>query len=95
LEPVLKLPSATTGCELQRAHTLAKQLGCPALVYPIAFDLGRWFETAGREQEAATLDGTAKAAIERMAAAVDDEGLRAIFLNTVQVQAGYGAANRK
>ena len=35
----------TAGAELQRAHTLAEQLICPALSYPIAFDLGRWHET--------------------------------------------------
>jgi hypothetical protein len=83
------------GAELQRAHTLAEQLGCPALVYPIAFDLGRWHEAAGHEQEAAALYSTAKAAIERMVTAIEDEALRVIFLNTAHVQAIYGAADRK
>ncbi|MFQ5916539.1 MAG: tetratricopeptide repeat protein, partial [Candidatus Binatia bacterium] len=83
------------GAELQRANTLAEQLGCPALLYPIAFDLGRWYEIAGQEQEAVALQGTAKAAIERMVTAIEDEALRAIFLNTAQIQTIYGGANRK
>jgi tetratricopeptide (TPR) repeat protein len=83
------------GAELQRAKTLAEQLGCPAILYPIAFELGRWYEIAGQEQEAVALQGTAKAAIERMVTAVEDEALRAIFLNTAQIQTIYGGANRK
>jgi tetratricopeptide (TPR) repeat protein len=82
------------GAELQRAHTLAEQLICPALSYPIAFDLGRWHETAGQEQEAATLYGTAKAAIERMATTIEDEALCAIFLQSAPVQAIYDCAVR-
>jgi predicted ATPase/class 3 adenylate cyclase len=84
----------TAGAELQRAHTLAEQLICPALSYPIAFDLGRWHETAGQEQEAATLYGTAKAAIERMATTIEDEALGAIFLQSAPVQAIYDCAVR-
>jgi class 3 adenylate cyclase/tetratricopeptide (TPR) repeat protein len=83
------------GAELQRAHTLAEQLGSPTLSYPIAFELGRWFEAAGQEQKAAKLYGTAKSAIERMATAIEDEALRATFVKTAQVQAIYGAAGRK
>jgi tetratricopeptide (TPR) repeat protein len=83
------------GAELQKANTLAGQLGCPALRYPIAFDLGQWHETAGQEQEAAALYDTAKAAIDRMMTAIKDEALRDIFLNTARVQAIYGAADRE
>jgi len=84
----------TAGAELQRAYTLAEELGCSALWYPIAFDLGRWHETAGQEQEAATLYGTAKAAIEGMATAIEDEDLRAIFRKSAPVQAIYDCAVR-
>ena len=58
-----KLGDREAAAEFKRANTLAEQLGCPALLYPIAFDLGRWYETADQEQEAAALLGKAKAAI--------------------------------
>jgi predicted ATPase/class 3 adenylate cyclase len=77
----------TAGAELQRANTLAEQLGCLALSYPIAFDLGRWYETVGQEQESVVLYAKAKAAVEHMAIAIEDEGLRAIFRKSAPVQA--------
>jgi class 3 adenylate cyclase/tetratricopeptide (TPR) repeat protein len=73
--------------ELQRAVVLAEQLHSPALLYPIAYDLGQWYETAGQEREAAALYGKAKAAIEHMATAVEDESLRSVFLQSGLVQA--------
>jgi class 3 adenylate cyclase/tetratricopeptide (TPR) repeat protein len=84
----------TAGAELQRAYTLAEQLGCSALSYPIAFDLGRWYETVGQEQESAVLYTKAKAAVEHMATAIEDEGLRAIFHKSAPVQAIYDCAVR-
>ena len=41
------------GTELQRAFSLAEQLQSPSLLYPIAYDLGHWYETQernGRQQ---------------------------------------------
>jgi tetratricopeptide (TPR) repeat protein len=84
----------TAGAELQRAYTLAEQLGCSALSYPIAFDLGRWYETVGQERESAFLYTKAKAAVEHMATAIEDEGLRAIFHKSAPVQAIYDCAVR-
>jgi hypothetical protein len=77
----------TGGAELQRAFTLAEQLHSPALLYPIAHDLGEWYEKVGKEQEGAVLFGKAKATIQHMAAAVEDQALRAIFLQSAPVQA--------
>jgi hypothetical protein len=75
------------GAGLQRAVALAEQLQSPSLLYPIASDLGQWYEAGGQEQQAAALYGKAKAAIERMATAVEDEALRSVFLQSVLVQA--------
>jgi hypothetical protein len=59
----------------------------PSLLYPIAFDLGRWYEAAGQERQAAELYGKAKATVERMATAIGDEGLRSVFLQWARIQA--------
>jgi len=75
------------GADLQRAFALAEKLNSPSLSYPIAFDLGQWYEVAGQEREAAELYGKAKATVERMAAAMEDEALRSIFLQSAPVQA--------
>ena len=75
------------GAEFQRALTLAEQLQSPALYYPLAYDLGQWYETIKKEKEAAVLYGKAKAAIEHMSAAVEDEALRSIFWQSAPVQA--------
>ncbi len=77
------------GAELQRAFSLAEQLHSPSLVYPIAFDLGQWYETAGKERKALELYGKAKAAVEDMATAVEDQDLRPILLQSAPVQAIY------
>jgi hypothetical protein len=84
---ITKLGDADTGgTELQRAFTLAEQLQSPSLLYPIAYDLGHWYETTGKEREAAALYGTAKATIAQMATAVEDEALRSAFLQSALVQ---------
>jgi class 3 adenylate cyclase/tetratricopeptide (TPR) repeat protein len=75
------------GAELQRALALAEQLQSPALLYPIADDLGQWYDGTGKERESATLYSMAKATIERMATAVEDQALRTIFLQSASVQA--------
>ena len=77
------------GEDLQRAFALAERLHSPLLLYPIAFDLGRWYEAAGQERQAAELYGKAKATVERMATAMEDEALRSIFLQWAPVQAIY------
>jgi tetratricopeptide (TPR) repeat protein len=79
--------SEAAGAGLQRALALAEQLHSPALLYPIADDLGQWYEGIGKEWEATALYGKAKAAIEHMAAAVEDQTLRTIFLQSASVQA--------
>jgi class 3 adenylate cyclase/tetratricopeptide (TPR) repeat protein len=75
------------GAELQRALALAEQLHSPSLLYLIADDLGQWYEGIGKEQEAAALYNRAKATIEHMATAVEDQALRSIFLQSALVQA--------
>jgi DNA-binding winged helix-turn-helix (wHTH) protein/class 3 adenylate cyclase/tetratricopeptide (TPR) repeat protein len=84
----------TAGAELRRAFTLADQLQSPSLVYPIAYDLGQWYESTGKEREAATLYGKAKATIEQMATAVEDEMLRSTFLQSALVQEIHERAAR-
>jgi tetratricopeptide (TPR) repeat protein len=92
---VTKLGDAeTSGTELQRAFTLADQLQSPSLLYPIAYDLGQWYESTGKEREAATLYGKAKATIEQMAMAVEDDALRSTFLQSALVQEIYERAVR-
>lgn len=76
----------TAGAELQRALALAEPLHSPSLIYPIAYDLGQWYENTGKERQAAALYGKAKAIIERMATAVEDDSLRAPFLQSMLVQ---------
>ena len=82
------------GGELQQAFTLAEQLDNPMLCYPIAYDLGQWYESAGQEQQAAMLYGKAKAAIEHITTAVEDQALRSIFLQSALVQAIYERTTR-
>ncbi|MGH8067245.1 MAG: adenylate/guanylate cyclase domain-containing protein [Candidatus Entotheonellia bacterium] len=82
------------GAELQQAFGLGERLQSPSLFYPIAYDLGQWHETRGQEREAAALYSKAKAAIEQMATAVEDQALRAIFLQSARVQAIYERAAR-
>ena len=77
------------GAELQQAFGLTEQMQSPSLFYPIAYDLGQWYESAGQEQQAAMLYGKAKAATERIATAVEDQALRSIFLQSPSVQAIY------
>jgi tetratricopeptide (TPR) repeat protein len=76
----------TAGAKLQRAFALAEQLQSPSLFYPIAYDLGHWYESSGKERQAAALYGQAKTTIERMATAVEDDMLRATFLHSALVQ---------
>src|SRR5262249_35382246 len=61
------------GTELQRAFSLAEQLQSPSLLYPIAYDFGQWYESTGKDREAAVLYGRGKATIAQMATAVEDE----------------------
>jgi tetratricopeptide (TPR) repeat protein len=84
----------TAGAELQRALALAEQLHSPSLVYPIAYDLGQWYESTGKERQAAALYGQAKATIERMATAVNDDTLRATFLHSALVQSITASVTR-
>ena len=75
------------GAELQPAFTLAEQLHSPALVSPLAYELGQWYELTGKKRKAAAAYSKAKATIEHMATAVEDEALRSIFLQSAPVQA--------
>jgi tetratricopeptide (TPR) repeat protein len=92
---IAKLGNAeVAGTELQRAFSLAEQLQSPSLFYPIAYDFGHWRETTGREREAAAMYGKAKATIEQMATAVEDEALRSTFLQSALVQEIHERAAR-
>jgi class 3 adenylate cyclase/tetratricopeptide (TPR) repeat protein len=82
------------GVELRRALSLAEQLQSPSLLYPIAYDLGHWYESTGKEREAAALYSKAKATIAQMATAVEDEALRSTFLQSALVQEIHERAAR-
>jgi Flp pilus assembly protein TadD len=72
--------------DLHQAFTIAEQVGSPSLVYPIAYDLGQWYETTGKEREAVTLYVKAKTAIDQMATAVEDETLCSTLLQSALAQ---------
>ena len=92
---IAKLGNAdAAGTELQRAFSLAEQLQSPSLLYPIAYDLGQWHESTGKERDAAALYGKAKATIAQMATAVEDEVLRSAFLQSALVQEIHDRAAR-
>lgn len=74
------------GRVLQRAFRLVERLHSPSLIYPIAYDLGQWFEMIGNERRSAALYGQAKAAIEHMLATVGDATLQASFQQSEPVQ---------
>jgi tetratricopeptide (TPR) repeat protein len=76
----------TAGTELQRAFALAETLQSPSLIYPIAYDLGHWYESIGKAREARTLYGKAWAMIEQMVQAVEDTALRDTLLQSALVQ---------
>lgn len=84
----------TAGVELRRAFSLAEQLQSPSLLYPIAYDLGLWYESTGKEREAAALYGKAKVTIAQMATAVEDEQLRSTFLQSALGQEIHERAAR-
>jgi tetratricopeptide (TPR) repeat protein len=86
--------SVSAGTELQQALSLAKQLQSPSLLYPIAYDLGHWYESIDKKREAAALYGKAKATIEQMATAVEDDALRFAFLQSALVQEIHERAAR-
>ena len=79
--------AAAAGTALRRAFSLANKLQSPALIYPVAHELGQWYESVGKEQEARRLYGKAQAVIAQMATAVEDEALRSRFLQVTLVQA--------
>jgi tetratricopeptide (TPR) repeat protein len=82
------------GRALQRAFRLVEQLRSPSLTYPIAYDLGQWFDMIGKERQAAAFYGQAKATIEHMLAAVEDPALQASFRQYRPVQAILACAAR-
>ena len=82
------------GRALQRAFRLVEQLRSPSLTYPIAYDLGQWFDMIGKERQAAALYGKAKATIEHMMAAVEDPALQASLRQSVPVQTILACAAR-
>jgi tetratricopeptide (TPR) repeat protein len=86
--------TAAAGAELQRAFSLADQLQRPSLIYPIAYDLGQWYESTGKERDAAAMYGKAKSTIELMSTAVGDEALRSTFLHSALVQEIHDRAER-
>ena len=86
--------SDAAGKELQKAFTLAEQLRSPAIVYPVAYDLGQWYETAGQEGKAAILYGKAKDAAKHIATSVKDENLRSIFHQLALVREIYDCSSR-
>jgi class 3 adenylate cyclase/DNA-binding winged helix-turn-helix (wHTH) protein/tetratricopeptide (TPR) repeat protein len=82
------------GRELQQGFKLVKQLRCPSLTYPIAYDLGQWFDITGKESQAAAAYGIAKTAIAHMLATVEDPALQASFRQSGSVQTILACAAR-
>jgi len=82
------------GAEFRRALALAEQLSNPALISPLAYELGQWYEAVGQEQEAAALYTQAKVTIDHMATTIEDAALRTTFLQSALVQAVYEGATR-
>jgi tetratricopeptide (TPR) repeat protein len=78
--------AAAAGTALRRAFSLVDKLQSPALIYPVAYEFGQWYESLGKEREAIRLYGKAQAIIEQMATAVEDEALRSRFLQATLVQ---------
>ncbi len=77
-----------------RGNLIEADKNCPGLFYRTAYDLGQWYETVGQDQESAVLYAKAKAAVEHMATAIEDEDLCAIFRKSAPVQAIYDCAVR-
>jgi tetratricopeptide (TPR) repeat protein len=75
----------TAGIALHNAYTLAEQLHSPSLTYPLAYELGHWYEGINKEQEAAAAYRQAQAAIARMVTTVEDDRLRSVFLQSTCV----------
>jgi class 3 adenylate cyclase/tetratricopeptide (TPR) repeat protein len=89
----LRQPEAG-GRALRRAFRLAERLHSPSLLYPIAYDLGQWFDMIGNERQAAALYGQAKATIEHMLVAVEDPAWQASFRGYRAVQTVLACAIR-
>jgi hypothetical protein len=82
------------GRALQRAFRLVEQLHSPSLIYPIAYDLGQWFDMIGNERRAAALYGKAKASVEHMLATVEDPAWQGSFRQCGPVQTILACAAR-
>jgi tetratricopeptide (TPR) repeat protein len=76
----------TAGIALQQAFSLVRKLQSPALIYPVAYDLGHWYESTGKEREATKLYGKAQAIIEQMSTAVENDALHSTFPQSPLVQ---------
>jgi tetratricopeptide (TPR) repeat protein len=74
------------GRALQQAFRLVEHLHSPSLTYPMAYDLGQWFEMIGNEHQAAALYGKATATIQHMLTSVEDPALQASFQQSGLVQ---------
>jgi tetratricopeptide (TPR) repeat protein len=74
------------GRALQRAFRLVEQLKSPSLTYPIAYDLGQWFDMIGKERQAMVLYGKAKATLAHMLTSVEEPALQTSFRQSELVQ---------
>lgn len=75
------------GRDLQAAVALAGSLHSPALLYPLAYELGRWYAGAGEEGQAASCYEQAAAAAAQISKALDGMPLAAKFEQSAQVDA--------
>jgi hypothetical protein len=82
------------GRALWWAFRLVERLQSPDLTYPIAYELGRWFDMSGNERQAAALYGQAKATIEHMLTSVEEPALQASFRQSELVQTIVASAAR-
>jgi hypothetical protein len=88
-----KIPTSRSALEGERKQVTIRFCDL-ANSPPIAYDLGQWYATTGKECEAAALYGKAKSTIEQIATAVEDEVLRSAFLQSALVQEIHERAAR-
>jgi hypothetical protein len=74
------------GRAMRRVFTSAEQLHSPTVTYPLAYELGQWYESQGQTLQAAQLCHKAHDAVEYMMAAIENEALQSVFRQSETVQ---------
>ena len=84
---LLALNQPAGGAMLRQASDLASRLCSPALIYPLALELGQWQAGTGQHAEAIVSFRRAQAAIDSMALTIEDSELQSAFRQSTAVQA--------